>query len=101
MRIWKYRENFFKRDVVSRRRKDKIKFSFENFLTTLNESEQVDYLVRFAPLRAIMEEVDGDTEIMARAKAYDAEHGADIFAEAVNMKVYCIACQKVQCDCCL
>ncbi len=85
---------------MSRRRNGKIKFSYENYLTTLSESELNEYKERFAPLIAIINEVDGDPQIIARAKAYDAEHQTEIFAEAVNMKIYCIACQKVECDCC-
>ncbi len=88
------------RDIVARRRRNKIKFSYENFLTTLNESEQMSYRERFAPFISILSEVESDTEIMARAKAYDAEHDSDIFSEVVNMKIYCIACQKIECDCC-
>ncbi len=85
---------------MSRRRNGKIKFSHENYLSTLSESEQNAYTDRFAPLIAIMDKAEGDVQIMALAKAYDAEHETDFFQEAVNMKIYCIACQKVECDCC-
>ncbi len=83
------------------RRREKIKFSHENYLTTLTEKERREYCLRFSPLITIMSEVDGDKEIMARAKDYDENNGSDMFSEAVNMKKYCIPCQKVECDCCV
>ncbi len=85
---------------MTRRRKDKIKYSYENYLTTLTESERQDYNTQYADFVAIMMETETDTEIMAKAKVSDEERGTDIFSEAVKMKVYCIACQKVECDCC-
>jgi hypothetical protein len=85
---------------VTRRRKDKIKFSYENFLTTLTESEKIEYNGKYADFITIMQETETDTEIMAKAKVWDEENGTDVFSEAVKMKIYCIACQKVECDCC-
>ncbi len=85
---------------MARRRRDKIKFSYENYITTLTEEELAAYNTQFAPLIDMISESAGDAEIMERAKAFDAENDADMFSEAVNMKVYCIPCQKVQCDCC-
>lgn len=85
---------------MARRRKDKIKYSYENYITTLSESEKAEYNSKYAELIVVMEESSSDKMIMDRAKAMDEENGSGLFAEAVRMKVYCIACQKVECDCC-
>jgi len=61
--------------------------------------EKAAYQTRFAPLVDIITRTEDDREIMALAKAYDAEHGTEMFAEAVHLTVYCIACSKFDCDC--
>lgn len=61
--------------------------------------EKAEYQVRFAPLIDIISQAEDDKEIMALAKTYDIENNAEMFAEAVHLTVYCIACSKFDCDC--
>lgn len=63
------------------------------------EEEQARYQREFAPLIEIIHATEGDRQIMAAAKEYDAEHHTEMFAEAVHLTVYCIACHKFDCDC--
>ena len=63
------------------------------------EEQQQDYRQRFAPLVEIITTTEGDREIMARAREYDALHDTEMFAEAVHLTIYCIACHKFDCDC--
>ncbi|WP_073613931.1 hypothetical protein [Desulfopila aestuarii] len=61
--------------------------------------EKAEYQEQFAPLIDIITRAEDDKEVMALAKAYDSEHGTEMFAEAVHLTVYCIACSKFDCDC--
>lgn len=62
-------------------------------------AEQADYQKRFAPLIDIISRAEDDKEVMNLAKVYDSQNGTDMFAEAVHLTVYCIACSKFDCDC--
>ncbi|THB76770.1 MAG: hypothetical protein D6B25_08995 [Desulfobulbaceae bacterium] len=83
---------------MSRRRK-KIEYCYNDYIKTMSEEEATVYKTRLAPLIEIMARSTSDHEIMNQAKAYDAEHGTDIFEAAVQLTVYCIACSKFACDC--
>lgn len=80
-------------------RRNKIKYSYDDYLKTLSAREAVALKERLAPLVAIIESAESDREIIEQAKIYDAEHGTDMFGEAVQFTVYCIACSKFACDC--
>lgn len=80
-------------------RRNKIKYSYDDYLKTLSAREAVALKERLAPLVAIIESAASDREIIEQAKIYDAEHGTDMFGEAVQFTVYCIACSKFACDC--
>lgn len=81
------------------RKRNKIRYCYEDYLKNCSDQEGADYQQRFAPLIEIMAAAEDDREIMAKAKAYDSEHGTEMFAEAVHLTVYCIACGKFDCDC--
>ncbi len=81
------------------RRRNKIKYSYDDYVKTLSGDAVSSFLERLAPLIAIIESAESDREILDQAKAYDAEHGTDMFGEAVQFTVYCIACSKFSCDC--
>jgi hypothetical protein len=68
-------------------------------MKTLSAEEKTTYQQNFAPLIEIIAEAEDDKAVMAIAKAYDAENGTEMFAEAVHLTVYCIACSKFDCDC--
>lgn len=68
-------------------------------MRTSSAEHQAQYRKKYQGLISIIEETDGDRQIMAKAKEYDAEHGTEMFAEAVHLTVYCIACSKFDCDC--
>jgi hypothetical protein len=68
-------------------------------MKTLSDDEKTDYQQKFMQLISIIAEAEDDKAVMAMAKEYDAEHGTEMFAEAVHLTVYCIACSKFDCDC--
>lgn len=65
----------------------------------VSAEEKAGYQQRFAPLIDIISRAEDDKEIMALAKQYDSDHTTEMFAEAVHLTVYCIACGKFDCDC--
>lgn len=79
--------------------RNKIKYSYEDYISTLSGDELTVCKKRLAPLISILEESENDREILSKMKAYDTEHGTDMFAEAIQFTVYCIACSKFACDC--
>ena len=81
------------------RKRTKIRYCYEDYMTTLPETTRTEYQQRFAPLINIIDGAEDDKEIMALAKAYDSEHQTAMFDEAVHLTVYCIACSKFDCDC--
>lgn len=81
------------------RKRNKIRYCYEDYMKNISEEEKKDYRRRFAPLIDIISRADSDKEVMAMAKDYDAEQGTALFAEAVHLTVYCIACSKFDCDC--
>ncbi len=83
---------------MSRRRK-KIEYCYEDYIKAMSAEELARYKKSLAPLVAIMGNAASDREILDQAKAYDAEHGTDMFGEAVHFASYCIACSKFDCDC--
>lgn len=68
-------------------------------MKTVTAEEKTRYQRQFAPLIAIISRAEDDREIMDMAKKYDSEHTTEMFAEAVHLTVYCIACSKFDCDC--
>ncbi len=89
---------FYSRHIVARKR-TKIRYCYEDYMKTLSDEEITDYQQRFMPLINIIAEAEDDKAVMAMAKEYDTQHGSEIFAEAVHLTVYCIACSKFDCDC--
>lgn len=81
------------------RQRNKIQYCYEDYIKSISEHEKVEYQEKFGPLIDIISQADGDKAIMALAKTYDAENGTEMFAEAVHLTVYCIACSKFDCDC--
>ncbi len=81
------------------RKRNKIEYCYEDYMKNTSEEEKMDYREKFGPLIDIISQADGDREVMAMAKAYDAENGTEMFTEAVHLTMYCIACSKFDCDC--
>jgi len=81
------------------RKRNKIRYCYEDYMKHSSEEVQAEYKERYAPLIEIMAKAEDDREIMALAKEYDARQGTEMFAEAVHLTVYCIACSKFDCDC--
>jgi len=81
------------------RKRTKIRYCYEDFIKNSSAGEKAEYQARFAPLIDIISRAEDDKEVMALARAYDSEHGSEMFAEAVHLTVYCIACSKFDCDC--
>lgn len=68
-------------------------------MKTISEEEGKSYQEKYKDFIDIIYSSEDDDEIMTRVKTYDAEHGTDFFSEAVNFKVYCVACHRVDCIC--
>ncbi|SHO49044.1 hypothetical protein SAMN02745220_02646 [Desulfopila aestuarii DSM 18488] len=81
------------------RKRTKIRYCYEDYMNNSSAVEKAEYQEQFAPLIDIITRAEDDKEVMALAKAYDSEHGTEMFAEAVHLTVYCIACSKFDCDC--
>lgn len=81
------------------RKRNKIRYCYEDYIKNCTAEQKAGYRQQFAPLIEILSLAEDDREIMAMAKAYDSEHGTEMFAEAVHLTVYCIACGKFDCDC--
>jgi hypothetical protein len=81
------------------RTRKKIEFCYLDYIQTLSDEELGGVQERLAPLVTIMEKAASDRDIIAEAKSYDAEHGTDMFGEAIKFTAYCLACSKFDCDC--
>lgn len=81
------------------RRRNKIKYCYEDYMNNCPPEEKESYQQKFAPLIDIIGKAGDDKEVMALAKKYDSERQTEMFAEAVHLTVYCIACSKFDCDC--
>ena len=81
------------------RKRSKIKYCYEDYIKNCSAEEKARYQQRFAPLIEIISQAEDDKAVMAMAKDYDSGHGTEMFAEAVHLTVYCIACGKFDCDC--
>ena len=80
-------------------RRFKIKYCFDDHMMHVSEEEKAAYHQQFAPLVEIISRAESDKEVMAMTKEYDSKNGTEMFAEAVHLMVYCIACSQFDCDC--
>ncbi len=81
------------------RKRDKIKFCLDDYLTTLSPEEISTYLLDNSALLSIIHTGATDEKILSEAKKYDEENGTDLFSEVITFRIYCIACHKFDCDC--
>lgn len=81
------------------RKRDKIKFCLDDYLTTLLQEEKSQYLLDNTALISIIHAGATDEKILSEAKKYDEENGTDLFSEVIKYRIYCIACHKFDCDC--
>jgi len=81
------------------RKRTKIRYCYEDYMKNCSAAEQAEYQAQFAPLIDIISRAEDDKEVMDLAKSHDSKHGTEMFAEAVHLTVYCIACSKFDCDC--
>jgi hypothetical protein len=84
---------------VSNKKRRKIKFCYEDYCRTISDDTREKYNKTFKPLVEIILSAEHDEEILDQAKKYDLVNGTDIFSEAVNFTIYCIACHRVDCVC--
>jgi len=84
---------------MGKKKRKKIKYCYEDFCKTITDKEREEYGEKFRVLIEIIYSANNDEEIMARAREYDEKHNTDLFAEAVNFKVWCLACHRVDCIC--
>ncbi len=81
------------------RRRDKIKFCLDDYLTTLSQEDNSRYLLEQTALISIIHAGATDEKIMSEARKYDEENGTDLTSEVIRFRIYCIACHKFDCDC--
>lgn len=81
------------------RKRDKIKFCLDDYLTILLQEEKSQYLLDNTALISIIHAGATDDKILSEAKKYDEENGTDLFSEVIKFRIYCIACHKFDCDC--
>ena len=81
------------------RNRYKIKYCYEDHMQNISAEEKHTYQQEYAPLIDILSQADNDKDVMAMAKIYDSENSTEMFAEAVHLMIYCIACSKFDCDC--
>jgi hypothetical protein len=81
------------------RKRTKIRFCYEDYMKNCPVEERDGYQQRFAPLIEIIARAEDDREVMELAREYDQANGTELFAEAVHLTVYCIACSKFDCNC--
>ena len=81
------------------RKRDKIRFCFDDYLATLSSEERSQFLLDNTDLISIIYSGDSDEKIMSEARKFDEENGVELFAEVIRFRVYCIACHKLDCDC--
>jgi len=81
------------------RKRDKIKFCLDDYLTTLLQEEKSQYLLENTALISIIHAGATDEKILSEARKYDEENGTDLFSEVIKYRIYCIACHKFDCDC--
>lgn len=81
------------------KKRSKIKYCYRDYCKTLSEDEHARYLQQYQPLVEIIMSAADDDEVLGRVRAYDEKNGTDLFAEAVNFTIYCIACHRVDCVC--
>lgn len=84
---------------MAKKKRSKIKYCFEDYRSLISESERLEYEEKFRPLVAIILDSADDDEVLARVREYDAAHGTDFISEAINYKIYCIVCHRVDCVC--
>jgi len=84
---------------AAKRKRKKIAFSYNDYLSTLTAEEKGQYRKEIGALEEIIYSSGDDEEIMRRARDFDSEHGTDTFGQAVNLISYCIACHKFDCNC--
>ncbi len=85
--------------MSTKKNRSKIKFCYEDYRKSVTAEEFDRFKEKFAPLVDIIMSAQHDAEVLERAKHFDADNGTDIFSEAVNFTIYCIACHRVDCTC--
>ncbi len=85
--------------IKSTKKRNKIRACYRDYLNTLAAEERERYSRQTVPLAEIINTSDGDVEVLARVREYDAEHGTDFFSLAVDFTIYCLACHRVDCIC--
>jgi len=85
--------------MTAGKKRKKIAFCFQDYCKTLTDAERAQYQESIRPLIDIIAESGDDDEIIQRAREHDAANNTDIFGEAVNLKTYCVACHRFDCNC--
>ena len=84
---------------MAKKKRNRIRYCFEDYLKTITASERERYEEEFKPLIALILASADDDEVMDRVRQYDTLHGTDLFAEVLKFKIYCIVCHRVDCIC--
>lgn len=84
---------------MAKKKRNKIKYCFEDYRSRITESERREYEEKFKPLVEIILDANDDDEVLARVREHDTANGTDFISEAINYKIYCIVCHRVDCVC--
>ena len=84
---------------MKKKKRKKIRYCYEDYCKTVSDEERRLFDKKFKALIEIIYSSENDEEILARARDYDAGHNTDIFSEAINFTIYCLACHRVDCIC--
>lgn len=88
-----------KKMSTKKKSRKKIAFCFKDYLKTLPEKDSELYLSENQALAGIILTSANDDEVISTARKFDADHGTDLFAQAVKFTIYCIACHRFDCTC--
>ena len=83
----------------TKKKRKKIQFCFEDYCKTLPVEDKQNFLDIYSPLVRIIQSSESDEEILNKAKEFDSINNTDIFSQAVNFTIYCIACHRFDCIC--
>ena len=83
----------------TKKKRKKIKYCFEDFCKTVSKEDKQKFHESYSPLVEIIYSAESDEEILLKAREYDRNNSTDIFSQAVNFTIYCLACHRFDCTC--
>lgn len=85
--------------VLPKKKRKKIEYCYEDFCRTFSEEEKQHFHDTYSHLVKIIYSSESDEEILFKAREYDSLNSTEIFSQAVNFTIYCLACHRFDCTC--